>query len=193
MPKAVPTRDPAPADHTLEALEKAFRDRYPSEKPQIERLLQATRKRSAPEGEEESDGPPWKGGNVLAERAKVLAGVFDRGLNAALSRLKSEVSKAALLKLVEEFVQLGARAAISVGPQRAGDFLNNQLRGRWAEEVVLSLHIPGITFVAFGPSGAAMPGGSRTQSTPPYRGFAELRRRGGREACWLSRLHRASG
>lgn len=44
------------------------------------------------------------------------------------------------------------------GSQRGGDFLNNQLRGQWAERVALSMPIEGLDLVPFGPSGAAMPG-----------------------------------
>lgn len=60
--------------------------------------------------------------------------------------------------LVREFLELGAKAVLSTGAQRSGDFLNNQLRGRWAEDVVASIQLPDMVFVPFGPSGAAMPG-----------------------------------
>src|SRR4051812_40198296 len=43
-------------------------------------------------------------------------------------------------------------------PNAGGDFLNNQLRGQWAERVAVSLPVPGLHLVEFGPSGAAMPG-----------------------------------
>jgi len=60
--------------------------------------------------------------------------------------------------LLREFLELGAKAILSTGAQRAGDFLNNQLRGRWAEDVVVSMDLPDLRFIPFGPSGAAMPG-----------------------------------
>ena len=60
--------------------------------------------------------------------------------------------------LIREFLELGAKAILSTGAQRSGDFLNNQLRGRWAEDVVVSMWLPDLHLVAFGPSGAAMPG-----------------------------------
>lgn len=60
--------------------------------------------------------------------------------------------------LIREFLELGAKAILSTGAQRSGDFLNNQLRGRWAEDVVASMQLPDLKFVPFGPSGAAMPG-----------------------------------
>lgn len=60
--------------------------------------------------------------------------------------------------LIREFLELGAKAILSTGAQRSGDFLNNQLRGRWAEDVVVSMRLPDLHLVAFGPSGAAMPG-----------------------------------
>jgi AccI restriction endonuclease len=60
--------------------------------------------------------------------------------------------------LIREFLQIGAKAILSTGAMRAGDFLNNQLRGRWAEEVVRSMQLSDFAFTTFGPSGAAMPG-----------------------------------
>ncbi len=60
--------------------------------------------------------------------------------------------------LLKQFLDFGAKAILSTGSMRAGDFLNNQLRGRWAEEVVLSMRLPTLRFAPFGPSGAAMPG-----------------------------------
>lgn len=60
--------------------------------------------------------------------------------------------------LLHEFLKLGAKAILSTGAQRSGDFLNNQLRGRWAEDVVQSMSLPDLVLVPFGPSGAAMPG-----------------------------------
>jgi hypothetical protein len=62
------------------------------------------------------------------------------------------------LVLVERFVTYGAKAILQTGAQRGGDFLNNQLRGQWAERVVLSMPVEGLRILPFGPSGAAMPG-----------------------------------
>jgi hypothetical protein len=71
---------------------------------------------------------------------------------------RSPVSADELRALAQAFVDMGPKAVLSSGPQRGGDFLNNQLRGRWAEDVVASMRLPGIVVKAFGPSGAAMPG-----------------------------------
>lgn len=73
-------------------------------------------------------------------------------------RRRSGDSVAEVQALAESFVKLGAKAVLKSGSQRGGDFLNNQLRGRWAERVVLSMPVPGYHLIAFGPSGAAMPG-----------------------------------
>ena len=80
-----------------------------------------------------------------------------RGVAATLAR-RGEAGRAKGLALAEAFVSDGAKAALLAGSMRGGDFLNNQLRGRWAEQVVLSMDVPGIQIVPFGPSGAAMPG-----------------------------------
>jgi len=141
----------------LAKLEAAFRTIYQRELPLLERLLAALKDRRAV-SEVAADGADWKGGGAITKRAKLLTQVYERGLASVLGRRASAASQGKILQLVEEFTRLGAQAAISVGPQRAGDFLNNQLRGRWAEEVVLSLKVPGLTLVPFGPSGAAMPG-----------------------------------
>ncbi len=141
----------------LAKLEAAFRTIYQRELPLLERLLAALKDRRAV-SEVAADGADWKGGGAITKRAKLLTQVYERGLASVLGRRASAASQGKILQLVEEFTRLGAQAAISVGPQRAGDFLNNQLRGRWAEVVVLSLKVPGLTLVPFGPSGAAMPG-----------------------------------
>lgn len=62
------------------------------------------------------------------------------------------------VELLEEFMRIGAIAVLSAGSQRAGDFLNNQMRGRWAEDVVRAGVWEGTVIVEYGPSGAAMPG-----------------------------------
>jgi hypothetical protein len=73
-------------------------------------------------------------------------------------RTRQEESKEKALGLAREFVALGAKAVLLTGSPRGGDFLNNQLRGRWAERVVLNMAVDGLVLAAFGPSGAAMPG-----------------------------------
>jgi hypothetical protein len=114
------------------ALLAAARDKFSSERSNLERL----------------EGTTLKG--VVKARAalirRIAAGKLRRALNA-----KDRI-------LLAEFVDFGAKAILSGGAQRGGDFLNNQLRGRWAEQVVLSMQLPETTIVAFGPSGAAMPG-----------------------------------
>lgn len=152
-PPMPPQRDVTRAPAELEA---RFREVYARELPLLQRLLAVLKDRETPS--EEIDGASWKGAGAIIDRAGLLARVHERGLVAVLRGRKSDESRAEVVQLLEEFTLLGARAAISVGPQRAGDFLNNQLRGRWAEEVVLSLKVPNLTLVAFGPSGAAMPG-----------------------------------
>ncbi len=127
----------------LAKLEAAFRTIYQRELPLLERLLAALKDRRAV-SEVAADGADWKGGGAITKRAKLLTQVYERGLASVLGRRASAASQGKILQLVEEFTRLGAQAAISVGPQRAGDFLNNQLRGRWAEEVVLSLKVPGL-------------------------------------------------
>ncbi len=73
-------------------------------------------------------------------------------------RTRQGESKEDALGLAGDFVALGAKAVLLTGSQRGGDFLNSQLRGRWAERVVLNMSVDGLVFAAFGPSGAAMPG-----------------------------------
>lgn len=80
--------------------------------------------------------------------------------NFAAGRIRSRSGQLADLDrlLIREFLQLGPKAILSTGAMRAGDFLNNQLRGRWAEDVVASMRLRNFRFVPFGPSGVAMPG-----------------------------------
>jgi hypothetical protein len=118
------------------ALERAVGEKFLSERPSLERL----------------EAVGIKG--VVAARARLIRSISEpvvgrrgrRNLNAA-DRI-----------LLRQFLDFGAKAILSTGAQRGGDFLNNQLRGRWAEQVVLSMRLPHFKFVAFGPSGAAMPG-----------------------------------
>ena len=88
---------------------------------------------------------------------KRLAEVASKGFDKALSR-KSSTLEEQIRTLVREFMEFGAKAVLLTGAQRGGDFLNNQIRGQWAERVALSMPVAGLTFVPFGPSGAAMPG-----------------------------------
>lgn len=81
----------------------------------------------------------------------------DGGLEAACRRLGPE-RRAEVEDLVRQFVRLGPRALLLSGSERGGDFLNNQLRGQWAERVVLSMALGELTLCQFGPSSAAMPG-----------------------------------
>lgn len=90
-------------------------------------------------------------------RADHLKSISDRGLATFVNRKGAGVVKETL-QLVREFTAHGAKAILMVGPQRGGDFLNNQLRGQWAERVVLSMKVDGAVLLPLGPSGAAMPG-----------------------------------
>jgi hypothetical protein len=89
------------------------------------------------------------------QNLEILQRVADRGLAAMLRR--RPVSAPVVLQLVDDFIKYGPVAVLSTGIQRGGDFLNNQLRGRWAEEVAISL-LKNKPACHFGPSGAAMPG-----------------------------------
>jgi hypothetical protein len=100
-------------------------------------------------------------------KAKISAGekrnaaVVERmadDLRRVVDRLASEESKGAAIALAEDFVRYGPKAILLTGSQRGGDFLNNQLRGRWAENVVGSMRFPNLVIRQLGPSGAAMPG-----------------------------------
>ncbi len=113
-----------------------------------------------------------------SKRLRRLQDLAQQGLDSMLysdgSRRRRRFNLPALAdyKLVIAFVRYGARAALKVASPRAGDFLNNQLRGQWAERVVLSLtrRLDDIVFVPFGPSSAAMPGDDRYRElTAAYR------------------------
>ncbi len=86
-------------------------------------------------------------------------------LKKVVGRYTSEKSKAEAIELAQDFVANGAKAIFLTGAQRGGDFLNNQLRGRWAERVVASMDLASTVIVPFGPSGAAMPGEEDHQKT----------------------------
>lgn len=90
-------------------------------------------------------------------RLQLVRRVEREGLKATVARRK-EAGVREVIQFVEDFVELGPAALLLTGSQRGGDFLNNQLRGRWAEDVVLSIELEGLVFRRFGPSGAAMPG-----------------------------------
>lgn len=92
------------------------------------------------------------------ENLKRLKRLASKGREATEKRIKSPAGRDALTELVSEFNRFGTKAVLLTGAQRGGDFLNNQLRGQWAERVALSMTIDGLRFVPFGPSGAAMPG-----------------------------------
>lgn len=89
---------------------------------------------------------------------KKLAKAREIGLTKALTRLKSAASRTELESHVETFCSFGPAGLLSVGAQRGGDFLQNQLRGQWAEQVCCSIDWPDHVILPFGPSGAAMPG-----------------------------------
>jgi hypothetical protein len=93
-----------------------------------------------------------------AANLKLLKEITTQGLQKILNRKRSTQKRDQINELVDEFILFGAKAVLLTGSQRGGDFLNNQLRGQWAERVALSMSIEGLHLVAFGPSGAAMPG-----------------------------------
>ncbi|HZY87428.1 MAG TPA: hypothetical protein VFE78_21505, partial [Gemmataceae bacterium] len=119
-----------------------FSAKYASEQNAVERLVALGRKRL---------------GTGAADNLKLLKRIAERGVAKSLAG-RSATRQAEINELVREFILYGAKAALLTGAQRGGDFLNNQLRGQWAERVALSLQVPGLHFAEFGPSGAAMPG-----------------------------------
>jgi hypothetical protein len=117
-------------------LEGAVRQKFSSERTNLERL--------------EATGLT----GVVRARAQLIR-TITQGASGRRQRRKLKSKDQIFLR---EFLDFGAKAILSTGAQRGGDFLNNQLRGRWAEQVVLSMALPNFKFLAFGPSGAAMPG-----------------------------------
>jgi hypothetical protein len=117
---------------TDDELKAAVRTSFPTEKHNLDRL--------------EATGIT----GVVKQRASLIRRIVDGRLARPLQPKERVV--------LAEFTEFGAKAILSSSAQRGGDFLNNQLRGRWAEEVVLSLDLPSLKIVAFGPSSAAMPG-----------------------------------
>lgn len=127
--------DPSAADDNA-GLERAVREKFPSERSNLERL--------------EATGLTGVVGARAALIRTIVGGV-------AVGRRRRALNSKDRIFL-RQFLDFGAKAILSTGAQRGGDFLNNQLRGRWAEQVVLSMTLPNFRFLAFGPSGAAMPG-----------------------------------
>lgn len=98
-------------------------------------------------------------GATAASRIATLHKLSREGVSICLAKAaRFPARKAEIHELIEEFLTFGAKAVLSTGAQRGGDFLNNQLRGQWAERVVLSMAIDDVRLIPFGPSGAAMPG-----------------------------------
>jgi hypothetical protein len=128
---------------TSSETEALFRAKYEQESAAITRLIQIDRA---------------KLGTGSAANLKLLGEIATRGLQKMLARRRSTEGRDQINELVNEFILFGAKAVLLTGSQRGGDFLNNQLRGHWAERVALSMPVEGLRLVAFGPSGAAMPG-----------------------------------
>lgn len=121
--------------------ENVFREKYANEQQAILRL--------AAKG--------LRGG--AAGNLKLLMEIGIKGVTHVLAKRRRFPSRQEeISELVDEFILYGAKAALLTGAQRGGDFLNNQLRGQWAERVALSMSVDGLHIVEFGPSGAAMPG-----------------------------------
>ena len=126
---------------TPDQTEAIFKAKFQAEQQAIDRLAKIDRKRLGPGS---------------ANNIDHLKEIDTRGLDRALGRRRSEDSKEQIRELVREFILYGAKAVLLTGAQRGGDFLNNQLRGQWAERVALSMKVDGLHLVPFGPSGAAM-------------------------------------
>lgn len=126
------------AEREFTEIDVRFRERFEAEREQIDALL----------------------ASPIAAVAKkdlaLLAKVADKGLAFVLGRRKKSAEQVEIL--VTAFIEDGPVAVLRPGPQRGGDFLNNQLRGRWAENVAASMPLTDTVIVPFGPSGAAMPG-----------------------------------
>lgn len=98
-------------------------------------------------------------GSSALKRISTLHKLSREGVTAVLRKAERfPARQQEITQLLEEFLRYGAKAVLSTGAQRGGDFLNNQLRGQWAERVVLSMNVECLQFLPFGPSGAAMPG-----------------------------------
>jgi hypothetical protein len=124
---------------TLNPIEADFSRRYEEESVALQRL-------------EAAQLAPGERANL-----RVLKRISQNGVEFSLDRLVQGTADKRKL-LVDEFLQFGAKAVLNPGSQRGGDFLNNQLRGQWAEDVARSLQIKNANFCGFGPSASAMPG-----------------------------------
>lgn len=123
----------------IDALESAFRKHYSNTSELLESLSIA------------------KIGKGEHKHILIVKRVHQVGLPAVLGR-KSQDASEEVITLIQEFTKYGPKAILLTGAQRGGDFLNNQLRGQWAERVVLSMPFDDLVLIPFGPSGAAMPG-----------------------------------
>lgn len=126
------------ADRDFAGIDARFRERFDADRERIDSLLASL--------------IPTVAKNDLT----ILAQVAEKGLASVLRRRAKSAENVELL--VNAFIEDGPVAVLRPGPQRGGDFLNNQLRGRWAENVAASMPLPNTVIIPFGPSGAAMPG-----------------------------------
>jgi hypothetical protein len=94
--------------------------------------------------------------NAEKGRLTQLKLLADKGLEEYCRRRPKQQEE--IVEFARLFLEHGSFAIFSAGAQRGGDFLLNQLRGRWAEEVVVSMSVEGMIVKPFGPTGAAMPG-----------------------------------
>jgi hypothetical protein len=90
-------------------------------------------------------------------KAELIRGIAEQGLSRLLKR-KRAAGQEALISLARDFLDYGAAAILSTGSPRGGDFLATSLRGRWAEEVALSIQLRDYVILRFGPSESSMPG-----------------------------------
>lgn len=132
-----------PTPEQVDQIESAFRAKYQGEGAALARFNQLGQA---------------KLGSGAAGNLKLLATLWADGITKTRNRRKSTEGQEEVDQLVSEFTEFGTKAVLLTGAQRGGDFLNNQLRGQWAERVVLSMSIDQLRLVPFGPSGAAMPG-----------------------------------
>lgn len=132
-----------PTPEHIDQVERAFCKKYQSEAAALARFngLDKT-----------------KLGSGAVANLNLLATLQTDGIVKTRGRRKTIEGQEEVDQLVSEFIEFGTKAVLLTGAQRGGDFLNNQLRGQWAERVVLSMSIDQLRLVPFGPSGAAMPG-----------------------------------
>jgi hypothetical protein len=91
-------------------------------------------------------------------RIAIIRRAVVKGIDSVLARRALQASQDEAIEAIRNYIAYGAASVLNVGGQRGGDFLLNQLRGQWAEDVAMSVPIPGYHLVRFGPSSAAMPG-----------------------------------